>query len=296
MRVEIKQLTKIFGDRIVLNRLDCTLENGIYGLLGQNGAGKTTFLRILLKLISDFSGEVNIDGKSIRMQKDAYFSRIGYLPQSPRFYDHFTAFEMLRYLGTLKGMAKREIDEKSEKLLKMMNLSNFSKRKVGTFSGGMKQRLGICQALLNDPELLIFDEPTAGLDPIERTNFRNVVAALSKEKIILISTHIVEDLSAIANEILVLHDGIITVSGTPNALLETIRGKTFEKKITDFEYENVIRDTAQISTVIANEDGYTVRYLSEDKNSGKPVSPSMEEVFLFYCKRGRDHDDSTGLF
>lgn len=284
MHILITKLSKKYGESIVLNNFNYEFKNGIYGLLGQNGAGKTTFLKILLKLINTYSGNIEIDGKKLYQMKDNYFAQIGYLPQSLRFYDHFTASEMMMYIGKLKAMKEKDVFEYTEMLFKELNLTNCADKKVGSFSGGMKQRLGICQALINNPKLVIFDEPTASLDPIERINFRNLVSKLSKDKIIIISTHIVEDIAAIANEVLILKNGIICASGTPENLLKSINGKTFEKKVDYSQYNSVINTIENISTVINNGEGYTIRYISEQKKQDDLTIPNMEEMFIYYSK------------
>ena len=207
MELSAVNLTKRYGSKTAVNRLNATLTNGVYGLLGANGAGKTTFMRLLCTVQRPTSGKIDLDGKSIWKLGERYRDVLGYLPQHFGYYPDFTALGFLLYVAALKGLDDRKAKKVSNKLLEEVGLSGESRRKIKTFSGGMKQRLGIAQAMLNDPYILILDEPTAGLDPKERVRFRNLISAFSKDRIVILSTHIVSDIEFIAEKIMIMKSG-----------------------------------------------------------------------------------------
>ena len=209
MQLTLDRLTKRYGSKIALDRIDAAFEPGIYGLLGANGAGKTTMLRLICDIIKPTSGEVTFNGTNIREMGESYRAVIGYLPQDFGYYPNFTAMDFLLYMASLKGLNAGYAKKKSLELLETVNLSEVKDKKIKTFSGGMKQRLGIAQAFLNNPQILILDEPTAGLDPKERVKFRNLIRSYAEKKIVLLSTHIVTDVEYIADEILVIKDGTL---------------------------------------------------------------------------------------
>lgn len=199
MELSIECLSKRFGSKIAVNNISVTLQPGVYGLLGANGAGKTTLMRMVCDVLKPTSGRILYNGKEIEQLGEHYRSYLGYLPQDFGYYPDFTAKEYLNFIAAIKGIdtvtAKKQITE----LLKIVNLSDVAEKKIRTFSGGMKQRLGIAQAVINDPHILVLDEPTAGLDPKERMRFRNLIAELAKDKIVILSTHIVSDIDYIAD-------------------------------------------------------------------------------------------------
>ena len=206
MELSIECLSKRFGSKIAVNNISVTLQPGVYGLLGANGAGKTTLMRMVCDVLKPTSGRILYNGKEIEQLGEHYRSYLGYLPQDFGYYPDFTAKEYLNFIAAIKGIdtvtAKKQITE----LLKIVNLSDVAEKKIRTFSGGMKQRLGIAQAVINDPHILVLDEPTAGLDPKERMRFRNLIAELAKDKIVILSTHIVSDIDYIADDILMTSD------------------------------------------------------------------------------------------
>jgi len=211
MRLSVDRLSKQYKNKIAVDRVSFTLSEGVTGLLGANGAGKTTLMRMMTGILAPTSGEITADG--IAVQIEEYRSLLGYLPQDFGYYPEFTAKEFIQYIAALKGLEKRHAKRKTDELLEVVGLSDVANKKIKTFSGGMKQRVGIAQAIVNDPKILILDEPTAGLDPKERVRFRNLIAEIGKNTIVLFSTHIVSDIDSIAKSLLMMRDGQIIYEG-----------------------------------------------------------------------------------
>ena len=211
MRLSVDRLSKQYKNKIAVDRVSFTLSEGVTGLLGANGAGKTTLMRMMTGILVPTSGEITADG--IAVQTEEYRSLLGYLPQDFGYYPEFTAKEFIQYIAALKGLEKRHAKRKTDELLEVVGLSDVANKKIKTFSGGMKQRVGIAQAIVNDPKILILDEPTAGLHPKERVRFRNLIAEIGKNTIVLFSTHIVSDIDSIAKSLLMMRDGQIIYEG-----------------------------------------------------------------------------------
>lgn len=211
MELIIDRVSKQYKNKIAVDRISIVLNKGVYGLLGANGAGKTTFMRMLCGILTPTSGTITYDGTDV--SEEQYRAILGYLPQDFVYYPDFTAMDFLLYLAALKGIPLSAAKRKAAELLELVSLQDVSRKKIKTFSGGMKQRLGIAQALLNDPKLLVLDEPTAGLDPKERVRFRNLIEMLGKDSIVLLSTHIVSDIEHIADQILMMKDGQLIYQG-----------------------------------------------------------------------------------
>ena len=211
MELVIDRLTKQFQNKIAVDRISLRLHRGVFGLLGTNGAGKTTLMRMLCGILQPTSGTITFDGMDVR--EEGYRAILGYLPQDFGYYPEFTAMDFLLYMAALKGLPRQSAKRKAKELLELVGLQDMGRKKIKTFSGGMKQRLGIAQALLNDPKLLILDEPTAGLDPKERVRFRTLIGQLGKDSIVLLSTHIVSDIEHIADEVLMMKDGNLIYHG-----------------------------------------------------------------------------------
>lgn len=281
MQLTIRNLTKQYGSKLALNKLNITLNNGIYALLGPNGAGKTTLINMLVGILQPTSGEILCDGKSILSCERDYLSQIGYLPQNPSFYKQFSAEDFLSYMCLLKDIPKKQIAAKVNELLESVNLSDVRKKKLGTFSGGMRQRIGIAQALINDPSLLILDEPTAGLDPKERMRFRNILSKLSRDRIIILATHIVSDVEYLADWVILLREGNLVSMKKPAELLQEIKTDVWGFSVTEEELETYI-NTFGVSSVTYKEGMYHLHLLSKEKPAehAENVPPTLNDVYL----------------
>ncbi len=231
MELNVNRLTKQYKNKIAVDRISYIFREGIYGLLGANGAGKTTLMRMLCGILEPTGGEVSFNGTSVATEE--YRAALGYLPQDFGYYPGFTGYDFLLYMAALKGLGRGHSKKKAKELLSFVSLEDMAKKKIKTYSGGMKQRLGIAQALLNDPKILILDEPTAGLDPKERVRFRNLLEGLGKDTIVVLSTHIVSDVDKIADAILLMKDGQLIFHGKR----EEIPGDLEEFYLEQFEDE-----------------------------------------------------------
>ena len=283
MELLLENLCKEFGGNTAVAGVTAVLEPGIYGLLGANGAGKTTLLRMICGVLRPTSGRVCLDGIPIDTLGAAYRDRLGYLPQEFAGYPRYTARDFLLYMAVLKGMTRARARPKVEELLRTVRLQEAGGKKLRTFSGGMRRRLGIAQALLNDPDILILDEPTAGLDPKERVHFRNILEGYAQEKIVLLSTHIVSDLEAIAHKVFLMKDGRFQTQGTVSELLQQANGRVWELTVPSQEAE-----TWQARMTVANlrYDGnsVTLRILADAKPApaARPCIPTLEDLYLLY--------------
>lgn len=283
MELCIDRLTKQYGRKLAVDRLDLELHRGVYGLLGANGAGKTTLMRMLCDILTPTSGEIRYNGQEIGALGEEYRSRLGYLPQDFGYYPEFTAEKFLLYLGALKGLGRMQAGQKMLELLELVGLADERKRKIRTFSGGMKQRLGIAQALLNDPEILILDEPTAGLDPKERVRFRNLISSCAKDRIVLLSTHIVSDVEYIAGEILVMKEGRLIHRGAPDVITREIDGKVWECEVDTVETD-AFCEQFTVGNLKNAGDKTILRIISDEKpmEGAKPAAPVLEDLYLYY--------------
>lgn len=289
MKLSMEGIFKSFRDKEVLKGINVELENGVYGLLGPNGAGKTTLIRILADVLDLSQGKVLIDGRDKRTCSDEYRSRLGYLPQDVSFYSDFTGRDYLRFAAALKGLEAKSAERRIEELADNVGLSNDLHRKCAAYSGGMRRRLGIAQALLNEPEILILDEPTSGLDPHERIKFRNIISAFSKDRLVLLSTHIVSDVESIAKEIMMMEYGIISRKCTAEEYTRQIEGCVWTVMI-PIEQLVEFQKNAIISNVVPRGDMMEMRVIDEKKPSDDAtnITPNLEDAYLYvfnYLKR-----------
>ena len=280
--IKIKELTKVYKKKYTaLQHVDLEIGTGMFGLLGPNGAGKTTLMRILATLLHPSSGEVEIEGFSLTKQPEKIREIIGYLPQHFQIYPQLTAIEFLDYVAVMKGIEnKHERKQVVQQILEEVNLVEKAKKKVKTYSGGMKQRLGIAQALLGNPKVLIVDEPTAGLDPEERVRFRNLLARLSIDRTIILSTHIVADIENSCNQLAVLDHGMLAMTGSLDELQAKAEGKVWEVTVTDGEYQRLAH--LQIVSTRRTTEGIQCRIISDEKPTEEAtlVSPTLEDGYL----------------
>ncbi len=282
MVLQVGHLCKSYRKKEALKDVSFTLEQGVYGLLGENGAGKSTLMRILTTVDFPTSGSVLYGGKHITEMDEDYRNLLGYMPQDYSVYPSFTATDFLNYMGTLKGIPTDKLKEKIPEVLEFVNLSDVANKKVRTFSGGMKRRIGIAQAILNDPEILILDEPTAGLDPKERIRFSNILSNMAKEKIILLSTHIVSDIEAIANHLIIINKGEVTETGNIDKMVEGVAGKVWEATVTQDRMNDVNKERAVIHIKQAGKE-VQLRFVGEalPDIQCKSVIPTLEDYYIY---------------
>ncbi|EPY2277185.1 ABC transporter ATP-binding protein [Clostridium sporogenes] len=284
-KLEIKNLNKKFGAKKATNDITLTLENGVYGLLGPNGAGKTTLMKQITTLLTPDSGEIIFNGKNVKENEDGYRGYIGYLPQDFEAYKNFSAKEFLNYMAALKGLDKRQAKDKIDELLHLVGLYDVRNKKVGKFSGGMKRRVGIAQVLLNDPKIMVLDEPTAGLDPQERSRFRNLIADISRDKIIILSTHIISDIESVAKETIMIKNGALLMQGTHEDILRGMKNRVYVIRTKDEREISQIQQKYKIVNLQRGIDHTEVRVVSETIPSFKDVdiaTPKFEDVYMFY--------------
>ena len=293
MELLLENLCKDFGGNTAVAGITAVLEPGIYGLLGANGAGKTTLLRMICGVLKPTAGQVRLDGISIDTLGAAYRDKLGYLPQEFVGYPQYSARDFLLYMAVLKGMTRSQAVPKIQELLSMVRLQEVANKKLRAFSGGMRRRLGIAQALLNDPDILILDEPTAGLDPKERVHFRNILEGYAQQKIVLLSTHIVSDLEAIAHKVFLMKDGRFQTQGTVSELLQQAKGRVWELTVPSREAE-----AWQARVTVANlryeGDSVTLRILADAKPApaARPCIPTLEDLYLLYFPEEEGGDNS----
>ena len=294
MELTISDLTKDFGSFRAVDQVTFTMHSGVYGLLGVNGAGKTTLMRMLTTLIHPTGGEIRWDGQDVFRMDSAYRKLLGYLPQDFGYYPDFSIYDYLMYIASIKGIRPAAAKQRALRLLKQVGLSQAGHKKMKTLSGGMKRRVGIAQAMLNDPKILILDEPTAGLDPNERIRFRNLISELSEDRIVLLSTHIVSDIEYIASEILLMKDGRITQSGTAEEVIASMPERVW---LFSVPREQVDRYLAayRVSNLKTTPAGATLRVLSAECPAIGAVetAATLEDVFLHYFGESAGDSDGT---
>jgi ABC-2 type transport system ATP-binding protein len=295
MRLNVEALCKTYrGGVHALRGVQLSLEPGVLGLLGPNGAGKSTLMRILATITQPTAGRVLWNDVDIARKPDGLREVLGYLPQDFGVYPNLNAIEFLEYLAAVKGLETKAARKRIAELLDLVNLTSAAKRPLGGFSGGMRQRVGIAQALLNDPQLLIVDEPTAGLDPEERLRFRNLLSELSGERIVILSTHIVSDIEAVASSIAILAQGELLAHGAPEALLARLEGRVWEVVVASADLAALRRDYL-VSSTAHRADGVHARVVasSAPTPAARPLEPSLEDAYLDALANQRNQNNSA---
>lgn len=285
MELKIDKVTKQYGNKLAVDRFSATITEGINALLGANGSGKTTLMRMMCDILNPTSGEVLLNGVSISTLGEDYRELLGYLPQNFGYYPDFTAWDFMMYLSSLKGLSKLTAKNRCKDLLEMVGLYGVRKKKIKTYSGGMRQRLGIAQSLINDPKILILDEPTAGLDPKERAKFRNIISEHSTGKIIILSTHIVSDVEYIADKIMIMKDGQLSQQATTDHICDNIKNFVWSCKVPSKDVDKYNNEFV-ISNLKHSGDEVELRIVSEEcpVENAMNVLPSLEDLYLYHFK------------
>lgn len=283
MELRLRHLKKQYGGKCAVNNVSASLKPGVYGLLGANGAGKTTLMRMICGVLKPTSGSISLDGKTVEQLGEQYYAQLGYMPQDFGFYPDFTAREFMLYMAAVKGLDKRQAKARTEDLLQMVNLSDVADRKIKSYSGGMKQRLGIAQAELNSPSVLILDEPTAGLDPKERVRFRSLISDFAREKIVILSTHIVSDVSYIADTILMMKQGRFLLQEPMSTVTDSIKGKVWELLVEKREAAEYSRNFSVVNLHYEN-NMVRLRMIEETapREDARIAEPNLEDLFLYH--------------
>ena len=289
--LELTEVTKTFKNKTAVQNVSVCLSHGVYGLLGENGAGKTTLMRMLCGILKPTQGMIRCDGMPILQMGGEYRRLLGYLPQDLGYYGDFSSLRFLNYMAALKALPEEYARTRIDELLEMVDLTKERKNKLKTFSGGMLRRVGIAQALLNDPEILVLDEPTSGLDPGERVRFRNIISSLGKNRLVILSTHIVSDIEYIADQI--MKDGQILQSGDEAQILQQAEGCVWSCTVPEREAEKLGRQYV-ISNLRNQGNQVQLRIVSADKpvESASPVEVTLEDAYLFYTKKKYTLPDS----
>lgn len=292
--LKLMDIRKKYKDKEAVRKVNYTFTNGVYGLLGENGAGKTTLMRMICGVLQPTGGRIYCDNMDIAGMGAEYRKLLGYLPQDFGYYSDFTAERFLRYMAALKALPGEYADRRIDELLDMVELKKAKKKKLKTFSGGMVRRIGIAQALLNDPEILILDEPTAGLDPKERVRFRNVISSLGKNKIVLLSTHIVSDIDYIADHILIMKNGEIIQEGTEKELTEKVHGHVWKCIVSEEEAEK-INGTYIVSNMRSSGENVELRIVSEERPTidAEHVESTLEDAYLYLTQTAEGEGDAA---
>lgn len=281
MRLTLERLSKQFKNRIAVENVNAELTEGIYGFLGANGAGKTTLMQMICGIVAPTSGEVKLNGKNVTEMGEQFRDLLGYLPQEFGYTPGFTAEDFMLYIASVKGLDPRYARRRTRELMKLVSLEGDMKRKIRTFSGGMKRRLGIAQALLNDPKILIMDEPTAGLDPKERAYFRNVIAEMAQDKIIIISTHIVSDIEYISDQVIIMKKGRFILQGTTEELTAEAEGMVWSCRVpvrewAAFENSHTVANSRNLGELVE------ARVISPERPcaDAEQAEPTLEDLYL----------------
>lgn len=283
MILKLEDLTKVYKEKVALDSINFSFTPGIYGLLGPNGAGKSTMLNLITDNLKPTKGQVLLDENSIEKMGSEYRKFLGYMPQQQDIYPELSLRRFLYFMASLKGIKKNEAEEQINRYAKMVNLEEMMRKKLATFSGGMKQRALIAQALIGNPSILILDEPTAGLDPKERIRIRNLISEIARDKIVIIATHVVTDIEFIAKEIIMLNSGRIIQSGSPSQLLRILDGKVWNIFISDEELDEV-NQKYKVSNVTRDTEGVIARIITDSCDNRwkkEAVRPNLEDLYLY---------------
>ncbi|NJO68482.1 MAG: ABC transporter ATP-binding protein [Bacteroidetes bacterium] len=288
MKIEIKGLSKIYpGGKHALSNINLEIENGMFGLLGPNGAGKSSLMRILVTLATPSTGTVTIDGLDLIRDRGEIRKMLGYLPQDFRFFSKLKTWEFLDYAAGLAGMKDRKIRlQKVDEWLEKVGLFNVRERQANKLSGGMKRRLGIAQALISDPRIIVVDEPTTGLDPEERIRFRNILSELSqKEVIIILSTHIVGDISSVCRDLALLSNGCLKYKGAPEGLVDMTRGHVWQVQTSGIEYD-MLKEKYAVTSTIPSAEGWEIQVVGDslDLQAALPIDPNLEHAYVYFME------------
>ena len=283
MELSVQDITKKYSDKVAVNDVSLNIEKGITGLLGANGAGKTTLMRMIADIIKPDAGSITYDGVPITDLDSEYRNIFGYLPQEFGFYPEFTVIDYLDYMAALKGLTKADSKRKIDSLLEQMTLTDVRRKKIRKLSGGMRRRVGIAQALLNDPEILILDEPTAGLDPGERIKFRQLLSEFSQDRIVLISTHIVSDVEYIATRQAIMKDGKIIRDGSTDTLVKEMDGKVWECTVDNRDIKELEKALQIVNLKNVSSDRTEIRFICDTPtiNNASNVSPRLEDLYMW---------------
>lgn len=285
--IKIRNLNQYYGRKQALTNVNLTIETGMFGLLGRNGAGKTTLMKVLSTLLPISEGTVTVCGKNVEQAKEIR-KIVGYLPQDFSMYPDMTVWEAMDYLGALSGLRADERRKRIPVLLKKVNLQNARRKKIKALSGGMKRRLGIAQAILHNPQVLIVDEPTAGLDPEERVRFRNLLCEIAEERIVILSTHIVGDIEATCEDIAVLDEGHIIYHGSVSDLIRMAEGKVYSAEISKQELESLKKQYA-VTSILTLGNNAMVRFLADQQPfaTAAPCEPGVEDAYMYLMQTGK---------
>ncbi len=276
----VNEVSRSFNEVKALSDISLELKPGIYGLIGPNGAGKSTLIRLISTLDHASDGSITYNNKDIHELKDKYRNIIGLMPQNQRGYDLFSGFAFLHYMALLKGITKKDANKQIEQLVKQVSLEDSIHRKIKTYSGGMRQRLMFVQALLGDPKIVMLDEPTAGLDPYERIRLRNYISQIAHNRIVLIATHVMQDIESIVDTVILLKKGVVVFDGSGEELLDTITHKVFETKVEE-EKLQWYQANYRVSRVYKYDNQYMIRYIDDTRTDGILI-PNFEDAYLYY--------------
>ncbi|HLV49791.1 MAG TPA: ATP-binding cassette domain-containing protein [Erysipelothrix sp.] len=287
IKLDINNVSYNFNHVKALDSISLNLEPGIYGLIGPNGAGKTTLLRLISNILKVQEGAIHYNGESIGKLNKNYRKIVGLMPQSQKGYDQYSGFSFLHYMALLKGLSKKDANQQIDFLVRQVSLEDSIHRKIQTYSGGMRQRLMFAQSILGNPKIVILDEPTAGLDPYERIKLRNYVSEIATDKIVILATHVMQDVESIADKLILINNGKIVFVGSNQSLLDTLKQQVYEVIVPSITEVRKYQSVYRVSRVYKQDDMYRVRYIDTELKEGTLI-PTFEDAYLYYMV---DHED-----